>query len=352
MALDRCLHLGRLASEPEGHGLWPGPQVSSANSLETKPYTSHADEYRTSPAFSPRMLVGLRFFRPTKRGLERSDTVHDPEPIPEQPEEILVNLMMQDRVVLITGPAKGMGAAITRAFAAETCKLALVGRDIAAIERLAAELSGQDVETVVFQCDLIDPERCKEVAEAVIARFGRIDILVNVAGGSGPIGKSGADTSAEEFDEIVTLNMNGCFHTIRAVLPGMIAQRYGKIINVGGTFGMRGRAGRMAYSASKWGLRGITKSFALEVGKHNINVNYVAPGMVDGPRFREKVCANMASKLGITLEEAMKRHAADYALLRVSTDADIANACLFLASDVSRQITGIDLPVDGGWAAL
>ena len=71
----------------------------------------------------------------------------------------------------------------------------------------------------------------------------------------------------------------------------MIAQRDGKIVNVGGTFGMRGRAGRLAYSASKWGLRGITKSFALEVGPHNINVNYVAPGMVDGPRFRDKVCA-------------------------------------------------------------
>ena len=117
-------------------------------------------------------------------------------------------------------------------------------------------------------------------------------------------------------------------------------------------FGMRGRAGRMAYSASKWGLRGITKSFALEVGPYNINVNCVAPGMVDGPRFREKVCANMAQKLGITLEEAMTRHAADYALRRVSTDEDVANACLFLASAVSRQITGVDLPVDGGWAML
>ena len=77
---------------------------------------------------------------------------------------------------------------------------------------------------------------------------------------------------------------------------------------------MRGRAGRMAYSASKWGLRGITKSFALEVGQHNINVNYVAPGMVDGPRFRDKVCADMAKKLNITVEEAAQRHAAEYAL--------------------------------------
>ena len=176
--------------------------------------------------------------------------------------------------------------------------------------------------------------------------------LVNVAGGSGPIGKTGVQTSPEEFDEIVTLNMNGCFHTMRAVLPGMMAQRYGKIVNVGGPFGMRGRAGRLAYSASKWGLRGITKSFALEVGPHNVNVNCVEPGMVDGPRFRDKVCADMARRLDISLEEAMARHAADYALRRVTTDEDVAHACLFLASDVSRQLTGIDMPVDGGWAML
>jgi 3-oxoacyl-[acyl-carrier protein] reductase len=175
---------------------------------------------------------------------------------------------------------------------------------------------------------------------------------VNVAGGSGPIGKTGAETTHDEFDEIITLNMNGCFNTMHAVLPAMMAQRYGKIVNVGGTFGMRGRAGRMAYSASKWGLRGITKSFALEVGQYNINVNYVAPGMVDGPRFRDKVCADMAKKLNITAEEAAERHANDYALKRITTDNDVANACLFFASDVSRQITGADIPVDGGWAAL
>jgi NAD(P)-dependent dehydrogenase (short-subunit alcohol dehydrogenase family) len=131
-----------------------------------------------------------------------------------------------------------------------------------------------------------------------------------------------------------------------------MAQRYGKIVNVGGTFGMRGRAGRMAYSASKWGLRGMTKSVALEAGPYNINVNCVAPGMVDGPRFRDKVCAEMAKRLGISVAEAAERHGAEYALRRISSDSDVANACLFLASDVSRQITGVDLPVDGGWAML
>jgi len=201
-------------------------------------------------------------------------------------------------------------------------------------------------------CDLTNAGQCEQGAAEAKHRFGRIDILVNVAGGSGPIGKSGVATTPQEFEDIVRLNMNGCFHTMRAVLPIMMAERYGKIVNVGGTFGMRGRAGRTAYSASKWGLRGLTKSFALEVGAYNINVNCIAPGMVDGPRFRNKVCADMAKRLGITIEEAAKRHAEEYALKRITTDADVANACLFLASDVSRQITGIDLPVDGGWAML
>lgn len=263
-----------------------------------------------------------------------------------------MNLQLKDKVTVITGPAKGMGRAVTLAFAREGASLVLAGRDTAAIEPVAAEARALGVQAAVVTCDLTDANQTEALARHAVEAFGRIDVLVNVAGGSGPIGKTGWETSAEEFNEIVQLNMAGCFNTMHAVLPGMVAQRSGKVVNVGGTFGMRGRAGRMAYSASKWGLRGITKSFALEAGPFNINVNCVAPGMVDGPRFREKVCANMAKKLGITLEEAMTRHAADYALQRVSTDDDVANACLFLASDVSRQITGVDLPVDGGWAAL
>ncbi len=263
-----------------------------------------------------------------------------------------MDLHLKDRTVFITGPAKGMGRAVSLAFAREGARLALVGRDVAAIEPVAAEARALGVKAVVIACDVTDGDQTEAAVAKALEAFGSIDVLVNVAGGSGPIGKTGWETSTDEFNEIVELNMTGCFNTMRAVLPGMIARKDGRIVNVGGTFGMRGRAGRMAYSASKWGLRGITKSFALEAGPHGINVNCVAPGMVDGPRFREKVCANMATRLGISLEEAMERHAADYALRRVSTDEDVANACLFLASPVSRQITGVDLPVDGGWAAL
>lgn len=261
--------------------------------------------------------------------------------------------MLRDRVVVITGPAKGMGRAISLAFAEEGCRLVLLARDLEAVEQVQDEVRAMGAAAGLCRCDVTKPTDCAAAIDTARAAFGgRIDALVNVAGGTGPIGKTGVQTSAEELDEIMTLNVTGCFNMIQAVSGTMIEQAYGKIVNVGGTFGMRGRAGRMAYSASKWGLRGLTKSLAIELGQHNINVNCVAPGMVDGPRFRDKVCREMALRLGISEAEAATRHAADYALKRVSSAQDVANACVFLASDLSRQITGVDLPVDGGWAAL
>ena len=263
-----------------------------------------------------------------------------------------MDLHLNGKIALITGPAKGMGAAISLAFAKEGCDLVLTGRDTAAIEPVAAAARDLGRQTMVLPCDLTDTARCQAVTDEAIARFGAIDILINVAGGAGPMGKTGWETTRAEFDEIITLNMTGCFNMMRAVLPGMIARRAGKIVNVGGTFGMRGRAGRMAYAASKWGLRGITKSMALEAGPFGVNINLVAPGMVDGDRFRSKVVPTLAKKLNISEAEAVDHHAGEYALRRITTDEDVANACLFLASPVSRQITGVDLPVDGGWAML
>ncbi|WP_157218228.1 SDR family NAD(P)-dependent oxidoreductase [Flavisphingomonas formosensis] len=263
-----------------------------------------------------------------------------------------MDLGLAGKIAVFTGPGKGMGPAVAGAFAREGCHLILAGRDLAPIEAVAADARAMGVEALVSACDVMEPTECERLVAEAEARFGRVDILVNIAGGTGPVGKTAWETSPEEFDQIVRLNMAGCFNTMRAVLPGMVARRYGKIVNVGGTFGMRGRAGRMAYSASKWGLRGITKSTALEAGPHNVNVNCVAPGMVDGPRFRTKVMPGYAKAKGISEEQAVAEHAAEYAMRRISTGEDAAAACLFLASDASRQITGVDLPVDGGWAML
>lgn len=258
-------------------------------------------------------------------------------------------MLLKDRTAFVTGPAKGMGEAISLALAAEGADVALVGRDTAAIETVAQRVGEAGRRAAVIACDVTDPAAVERAAEEALAAFGgRIDILVNVAGGRGPIGKSGVETTPQEFEDIVTLNVTGCFLTMRALLPQMMARRDGKIVNIGGTFGLRGRAGRLGYSASKWGMRGLTKSFALEAGPYNINVNSVCPGMVEGPRF-ETVCAEMAERLGVSLDEAKARHAQDYALRRVSTAQDVANAVVFLASDRARQITGQDIAVDGGW---
>ncbi len=264
-----------------------------------------------------------------------------------------MDLQLKDKIVVVTGPAKGMGAAISLGFAREGAHLALLGRDTDAILPVAQAAQALGVDAAIFACDVTSSTAVDTAISNVLERFdNRIDILVSVAGGTGPIGKTGVQTTPEEFDEIVHLNMRGPFNMIRAVAPTMRARKSGKIVNVGGTFGMRGRAMRMAYSSSKWGLRGLTKSFALELGPDNINVNLVAPGMVDGPRFRTKVVPQVAAQHGISEEEAAKRHASDYALGRISTDEDIAAATLFLASERARQITGMDMPVDGGWASL
>lgn len=260
-----------------------------------------------------------------------------------------MKLGLDGKIAIVTGPAKGMGAAITLALAREGVDLALAGRDMDAIAPVGAQARKLGRKVIQVQCDVTEPADVDRLLEETLAAFGgRIDILVNVAGGRGPLETTSWETSPEQFDDVVELNMKGCFLTMRAVTPVMQKQRCGKIVNIGGTFGLRGRALRMAYSASKWGLRGITKAFALELGPYNINVNNVCPGMVDGPRFR-KVCEEMSKRLGIPIEEAMRKHAEEYALKRVSTDEDIANAVLFFASEVSRQITGQDIAVDGGW---
>ena len=263
-----------------------------------------------------------------------------------------MQLDIRDKVVIITGPESGLGPAITLAFARERCRLVLACSDLDAIEAVAMKVRGMGAEVLPVLCDVTRSEDTDRMAELAIRQFGQIDVLVNVAGSVGPIGDTTWNTSPEEFNRTLDLNLSGCFNTMRAVLSRMIARRYGKIINVGGTFGMRGRAGRMAYSASKWGLRGVTKSAALEAGPYNVNVNFVAPGMVDDDNYRHRFIPEAMLRFGLNEADAATRQAEEYALRRVSSGDDVANACLFLASDVSRQITGIDLPVDGGWASL
>ena len=157
------------------------------------------------------------------------------------------------RIAFVTGPAKGMGAAISLALAHAGADLALAGRDTAAIEPVADDVRALGRRAAVLACDVVDTDQVAAAVAAAEAELGPIDILVNVAGGTGPIGKSGVETTPEEWDQIIELNMKGCFLTMRAVLPGMMARRTGKIVNIGGTFGLRGRAGRLVLQCLEMG---------------------------------------------------------------------------------------------------
>lgn len=259
-----------------------------------------------------------------------------------------LNAPFAGQVAIVTGATSDIGRAIATALSAQGAHTVLIGRNAKALEDIAASLRAGKRQSLVSACDVTRGEEVqKTVAEAAAAFDDRIDILVNVAGGTGSLGVPLWEVSERDFTNIVTLNLTTAFLTMAAVLPKMIARRCGRIVNIGGTYGLRGRAGRAAYSAAKWGLRGLTKSAALEAGPHNITVNCVCPGMVAGAQF-EKAAQEMANRKSLSLAEAKANIASGYALHRVSTPDDIAAMVVFLSGEGGRQITGQDLVVDGG----
>lgn len=254
------------------------------------------------------------------------------------------------QIAIVSGPAQGIGRAIAIALAERGADLVLVGRDLHAIAPVADTIRALGRQAHVIRCDVTrGDEVAGMVATTCEMSAGRIDILVNVVGGTGQISVPIWETSKEDFGRILAANLTASFLTMAAVLPRMIERRAGRIVNIGGTYGLRGRPGRSAYSAAKWGLRGLTKSAALEAGPYGITVNCVCPGMVEGPRFDE-VSAAVAERDGVSTAQARRRIADDTALRRVSKPDDIAAMVVFLAGEGGRQITGQDLAVDGGWA--
>jgi len=258
-------------------------------------------------------------------------------------------MKLEGRCAIVTGAAKGMGTAITTTLAREGADILLTARDTDALEPVAAEVRAMGRKAHVVACDVIDEDQVKAMVETALEAFdGRIDILVNVAGVTGPIETPVQDINVEDFDYVITANERGTFLPIKHVVPTMIAQNAGKIVNISGTSGLRGYPMRTSYSASKWAVRGITKTVALELGQYDINVNAVCPGIVETPRMM-KLCEGKAKKRGWTIEQVYEEYVQDMALKRVTTGQDVANAVLFLANDDSRQITGQHIAVDGGW---
>lgn len=258
-------------------------------------------------------------------------------------------MKLEGKKAIVTGAAKGMGAAITTTLAREGADVLLAARDTAALEGVAADVRALGREAHVVACNVIEEAEVKAMVGRALEVFdGRIDILVNVAGVTGPIETPVQDIEVDDFSYVITANERGTFLPIKHVVPSMIAQKSGKIVNIAGTSGLRGYPMRTAYSASKWAVRGITRTVALELGKYNINVNAVCPGIVETPRMM-KLCEGKAKVRGWTVEEVYEEYVADMTLKRVTTGQDVANAVLFMASEDSRQITGQHIAVDGGW---
>jgi 3-oxoacyl-[acyl-carrier protein] reductase len=258
-------------------------------------------------------------------------------------------MRLANKTGIVTGPAKGMGQAISETLAREGADLVLAGRDTEAIEPVAANIRAIGRQANIVQCDVTDAkEVAAMVAHAAKLFAGRIDILVNVAGVTGPIETPVWEIEPADFEMVLKGNVLGTFLPIKYTLPHMIKRKSGKIVNIGGTSGLRGYRYRTAYSASKWAVRGVTRTVALDVGEYNINVNAVCPGIVHTPRM-DKLCEEKAKKRGWTFDRVYREYVEDMALKRVTMPQDVADAVLFLASEESRQLTGHEVAVDGGW---
>lgn len=260
-------------------------------------------------------------------------------------------MRLKNRKVIITGAAQGMGGVITRRLAEEGAELFLTARTRSPLEELANELSATGVKVALKEGDCTVERDVKAVVDAALEFFGgRIDVLVNAAGATGPIETPVWELDPDDFLDLLRKNIVGPFLPMKHVMPTMIEQRYGKVVNIGGGSGMRGYRYRAAYSASKWGVRGLTRTAAIDAGEHNINVNAIMPGIVETPRM-EKLCRVKAEKRGVSYEEVYEEYLDEMPLHRVTYPEDIANAVIFLASDESKNITGQEMVIDGGWAA-
>ena len=257
-------------------------------------------------------------------------------------------MKLADRIAIVTGAAKGMGRDICLTLAREGAHLTLAARGSGPLDALAREVESLGRRALVAPTDVTDEPAVQRMVACARDTFGRIDILVNAAGVTGPVETPVWEIKADDFDHVIAVNLRGTFLPTKHVLPTMIEQRYGKIVNISGTSGLRGYKYRAAYSSSKWALRGFTRTVALEVGLHNINVNALHPGIVGGDRM-DKLCREKAKKRGWTPERVYQEYVDEMALRRVTIAQDIANAVLFLVSDDASNMTGQSVTVDGGW---
>jgi len=243
--------------------------------------------------------------------------------------------LLENKIALITGATRGIGRGIAMTFAKQGASVAFTyNSSSTAADELVKELESLGVKAKGYQSNAANFEAAQTLAADVLKEFGTIDILVNNAG----ITKDNLlmRISEADFDDVIEVNLKSVFNLTKAVIRPMMKQRAGSIINMSSVVGVKGNAGQTNYAASKAGILGFTKSVALELGSRNIRCNSVAPGFIE---------TEMTDKLN---EDTVKEWRNAIPLKRGGSPEDVANACVFLASDMSAYVTGQTLNVDGG----
>ena len=241
---------------------------------------------------------------------------------------------LSGRVALVTGGSRGIGRAIVDELARSGCKVGVVATSEAGAEAAAAAARETGAEVSGWAADVRDPARANAVVEQIVARWGRLDVLVNNAG----ITRDGLlmRMADEDIDAVIDVNLKGTLYWCRAVARPMTKARSGCIVNVSSIVGITGNAGQSNYAAAKAGIFGLTRSLAAEFGERGVRVNAVAPGYIQ-------------TDMTAGLPEAVKQASLTRIPLgRLGDPTDIARAVLFLASDAAAYITGATLVVDGG----
>ncbi len=254
------------------------------------------------------------------------------------------------RYAFVTGASAGTGRAIAQTLAAEGYGVGLVARREAALTQLAGYIEAEGGLALPLVCDLRDEAATNAAIDQFLAWSGtRCDALINAAGIPGPLSPPIGEYSLAAFDEVIATNLRAPFITMSRLLPVMKEARSGRIINIGGNHGLRGRAGRSSYAASKWALRGLTKSAALEAGPFDVTVNLIAPGAIAVDRMKARWDA-AAEAEGTDAGKVLENYVCsmNIALGRTNEPADIVAMVLFLLSEGARNITGQDLVIDGG----
>jgi 3-oxoacyl-[acyl-carrier protein] reductase len=243
--------------------------------------------------------------------------------------------LLENKNTLITGATRGIGKGIALEFAKQGANIAFTyNSSIEAAQNLENELSAYGIKAKGYQSNAASYEAAQDLAKEVLNEFGTIDVLINNAG----ITKDNLlmRITEEDFDKVIEVNLKSVFNLTKAVIRPMMKQRAGSIINMTSIVGIKGNAGQTNYAASKAGIIGFTKSVALELGSRNIRCNAIAPGFIE---------TEMTEKLN---EDVVQGWRDAIPLKRGGNPKDIANACVFLASDMSSYITGQTLSVDGG----